>query len=147
MEYKDIKPYKYNLLRAKLTEVIVRFERKRLEGKNEIFEKERVARSQIIWEAIHFIHMHYREDITLNGLAKRYHISASYLSELFIKYVYQKFVDFLHDVRIRHATALLMTSERNILEIALEVGYRSYKTFSRVFHEKKGMTATEYRKQ
>ena len=33
----------------------------------------------------------------------------------------------------------------SIAEIAMEVGYGSFKTFSRVFREHKGMTPSQYR--
>ncbi|MUT65135.1 helix-turn-helix domain-containing protein [Paenibacillus sp. NEAU-GSW1] len=42
---------------------------------------------------------------------------------------------------------MLVSTEMSVAEIALEVGYGSYKTFSRIFHKKKGIVPKDYRKQ
>jgi AraC-like DNA-binding protein len=154
-EYKGGQLWRQALIKAKLTEVLVRFDRlrrcagqevpmldvKKLEG------RDRGRPNSDIWKAIQYIHEHYREDITLSGLAERFGFSVSYLSELFKKTIGQNFVSFVHEVRIRQACALLIATEMNVLDIALETGYGSYNTFTRIFKESKGITPAIFRKQ
>ncbi len=48
--------------------------------------------------------------------------------------------------RVNHAAQLLLTTDKSVLTIALEVGYKTEKTLSRNFLQLKGKTAGEFRK-
>lgn len=145
-EYTQNKPYKEIILKAKLAEILVMFERLRRKQYSPSIIKAKSTKKGIIWDVIQYIHTHYHEDITLSHLANRFHVSVPYLSELFKDQIGQNFVHFLHEVRIRHACSLLTSTSIPVTDIALEVGYRSFQTFSRVFREQKKLTPTAYRK-
>jgi AraC-like DNA-binding protein len=148
-EYSGSEPWRHSLIKAKLTEVLVRFDRYRRNGRQKLAEAAAYDRKKPrdnIWQVIQYIHMHYREDLTLSGLAERFGFSVPYLSELFKRTVGQNFVTFVHDVRIRQACGLLISTEMSVLDIALETGYGSYNTFARIFRESKNMTPAAYRK-
>ncbi|OGX68568.1 MAG: hypothetical protein A2189_09080 [Paenibacillus sp. RIFOXYA1_FULL_44_5] len=148
-EYVQTEHWRDAMLRAKLTEILVWFDRARRKQNQVLTEKKKneVLLRENIWEIIHYVHQHYRNDISLTQVAQQYHFSPSYLSELFKKHVGQNFVRFLHELRIRHACGLLTGSDASITEIASEVGYRSFQTFSRVFRELKDIPPSEYRKK
>jgi AraC-like DNA-binding protein len=145
-EYRSNKSYKEVVLKAKMAEVLVLFERIRRVNHSSVFIKKQATKKGIIWDIIQYIHLHYDEEITLSKLAKQFHVSIPYLSELFKEHVGLNFVHFIHEVRIRHACSLLTSTTIPVTEIALEVGYRSFQTFSRVFREQKKVTPTAYRK-
>ncbi|OAS83223.1 MULTISPECIES: AraC family transcriptional regulator [Metabacillus] len=145
-EYRSNKSYKEVVLKAKMAEVLVLFERNRQVNHSSAFIKKRATKKGIIWDIIQYIHLHYDENITLSNIAKQFHVSIPYLSELFKEHVGLNFVHFIHEVRIRHACSLLTSTTIPVTEIALEVGYRSFQTFSRVFREQKKLTPTAYRK-
>lgn len=151
-EYNREDVWKHALLKAKLTEVLVRFDRFRRNTalsipKNElVYLKDRVLPKGNIWQVICYIHTHFQDDLTLTGVADRFGFSVPYLSELFKKTIGQNFLAFVHEVRIRQACALLISTEMNVSDIALETGYGSYNTFSRIFREMKGITPASYRK-
>ncbi|PYI55639.1 helix-turn-helix transcriptional regulator [Paenibacillus flagellatus] len=56
------------------------------------------------------------------------------------------FVQFLHEVRIRHACSLLVCTDMSVFDIAIEVGFGSYPSFLRIFLELNGVAPGEYRK-
>jgi AraC-like DNA-binding protein len=146
LEYNHDGLWKKALLRAKLVEILVRFDRLRRDVHQTSSVLKGTSVQSKIWKVVNYIHHHYQDDdITLNGIADHFHFSASHLSECFKKSVGNNFVNFLHELRIRHACGLLSSTEMNISDIAMEVGYGSYKTFSRVFRNKKGMTPQSYR--
>jgi AraC-like DNA-binding protein len=99
-----------------------------------------------VWPIIHYINSNYQDGLTLGGIAKEFSLSVSRISEVIKQATGQTYVHFVQDLRIRHACSLLVSTELSISEIALEVGYGSYKTFSRIFRETKGVSPTEYRK-
>ncbi len=145
-EYSGNDRWRAALLQAKLKEILIRFDRHRRSHFPPAEESKPLSSSTFIWSVIHYIHSHYRDELTLAGLSKRFAVSMSRISELIKQMTGQNFVHFLHDVRIRHAISLLVSTDLHVNEIAGEVGYGSYKTFSRVFRERKGIVPSEYRK-
>ncbi|MCR8634051.1 AraC family transcriptional regulator [Paenibacillus radicis (ex Xue et al. 2023)] len=151
-EYSGAEPWRNSLIKAKLTEVLVRFDRLRRSmqpGLQEAAAAHAYVRKKprsSVWQVIQYIHNHYRDDLTLSGLAERFGFSVPYLSELFKRALGQNFVTFVHDVRIRQACGLLISTEMSVLEIAMETGYGSYNTFARIFRESKGITPAGFRK-
>lgn len=172
-EYQQQNHWRQTMLQIRLKELLIRFDRYRREKhvnaqrskaahdlqveQNMIMdmatmdkakkEKARPARQFSIWPVIHYIHQHYQDDLTLAELATRFNMSISRISEVIKETTGQNFLQFLHDLRIRHACSLLVSTEMSVSEIALEVGYGSYNTFSRVFREAKGIVPSEYRKR
>lgn len=137
------------LIRAKLMEILIRFDRLRRSRKlknSDLTKPNGTYMQNKMWRVVNYVHRHYQEEITLSGIAEHFHFSPSHLSESFKRCIGKNFLDFVHELRIRHACGLLSSTEMNISDIAMEVGYGSYKTFSRVFRIKKGMTPQNYKK-
>ncbi|SHN35007.1 AraC family transcriptional regulator [Gracilibacillus kekensis] len=145
-EYHGEKPWKEIMIKLKLLEILVIFERTRQHSVSVFDRNEGAVKKNTIWPIVHYVHTHYQENITLTEIARQFFVSAPYLSELFKQQIGQNFIAFLHEVRIRHACSLLNSTDLSIANIAMEVGYSSFKTFSRVFREFKKMTPTEYRR-
>jgi len=138
--------WRRELLFAKLIEVLVLFDRSRREQRGAESGDGGGHGRRWFRDILHYVHTHYRTDLTLADIASHFHISAPHLSSLFKKRLGQNFVEYLHRVRIRHACALLKSTDMTVSEIAFEVGYGSYSTFSRVFRELKGATPTDFRR-
>lgn len=152
-EYNSDRRWRSAMMKARLVEALILFDRQRKDvPANEYLPADSDADSakakgeRHIWEVLHYLHTHYREPLTLSSLAERFRISDSRFSEWFKQATGQTYLHYLHDVRLRHGCALLAASKLSITEIALEIGYGSYKTFNRIFKEKKGMTPKEYRR-
>lgn len=74
-----------------------------------------------------------------------------YISERVIRdLVYEKFGSSYKDLtvltRIRHAEALLLTTDLPLVDIAVNVGFNCSRSFSRTFHKIYGVKPSEYRK-
>jgi len=100
--------------------------------------------SAIVVRSIRFINEHYAEDISLEDIAGRLHVSSSYLSTLFAKEVGTNYSAYLRALRIRKAKDLLSNGSRKVYEIASDVGYHDAKYFCRVFKEVTGMSPGAY---
>ena len=145
-EYGGQDRWRAALLRAKLTEVLVSFDRyRRLLHHSTTDVRSSVGRTSPTWRIIHYIQRNYQEPIALADLAERFGMSMSRISERIKETTGQSFVQILNDLRIRHACSLLVSTEMSVSEISYEVGYGSYKTFSRLFREQKNMVPTRYR--
>ena len=74
-------------------------------------------------------------------------INRSYLHRLFKSITGVSIQDYLLDYRIRQACILLKSTDLSIRAIARLVSYIDALYFSKLFHQKKGISPSEYRKQ
>jgi AraC-like DNA-binding protein len=92
------------------------------------------------------IHAHYRERISIDDLADVAALSVSGFHRLFRRHTRLTVSDYLTELRIGQACALLVNSERPIAHVADEVGYLSLANFNRQFRALKGKTPREFRR-
>lgn len=92
-----------------------------------------------------YINRNYQENITLDSLAERFHISRYYLSHMFRKNTGFSLIQYLTQRRIGEAQILLQSSDKSAADISLMVGFSSASYFNNVFHRYVGMTPVEYR--
>ena len=92
-----------------------------------------------------YVRKHYREKMYLDDIAEVLGISTSYLSRLFKKEMGVCFQDYVNQVRIEHATNLLLYSEEKIARIAEYVNFPSQSYFGKLFKEQKHMSPKKYR--
>lgn len=133
------------MVRLKLSELLIRFDR--LLGPRGIMKAGELPEKGSIWPAIRHIQYHYREDLTLAGLAKEFGFSIPYLSAEIKRKTGMNFLALLHSIRIQHACGLLLSTSLTGMDIAVEAGFNSYKAFMRNFRAAMGMTPGEYRRE
>jgi hypothetical protein len=96
-EYTASDPWREVLLRSKLVEVLVSFDRIR-QSRTAVKTKLDYLHRRDIWPIVHYVHTHYQDNITLTELSKKFYVSVPYLSELFKQHLGQNFVSFLHEI-------------------------------------------------
>lgn len=96
-------------------------------------------------EVIVFLEDHFREKLTLGELARRFHVSSSYLSRVFKRRMGFGLIEYVNNLRVEEACRLLCTREWSVTRIAAEVGYDEIAYFSRCFRKKTGKSASDYR--
>ncbi|RKN85549.1 AraC family transcriptional regulator [Paenibacillus ginsengarvi] len=147
-EYEDAdRPGRPQLIRTKLNEALLLFLRKGITARTEQQSEAPGAddKTRLQWQLLQFVHTHFDERLSLKELSERFYLSVPYLSRFFKSHVGMGFVDYLHRLRIERASSMLLNTEMTIHEIAFDVGFDNSRTFSRVFRELKGKTASEYR--
>ncbi|GGO00773.1 helix-turn-helix domain-containing protein [Saccharibacillus kuerlensis] len=110
------------------------------------FEGGHIGRTDTMEEIAAYIREHYREDLTLQDLAKRFFLSREYISRRFKREFGENVFDYLANIRLERAKQLLLDSEMKIVRIAELVGYQDEKYFSRVFKKATGRTPNEFRR-
>ncbi|MGZ7442216.1 response regulator [Paenibacillus sp. TH7-28] len=99
----------------------------------------------IIEKAKKFIIEQHRTDLKASEVASWLKITPSYFSYIFKQSTGKGFTEYMNEMRIEHAKALLATTHDKVFEIADKVGYKEYKYFVSVFKSYTGMTPKEYR--
>lgn len=136
-------PWRNQLLKLKLLETVIYFNRLQLQHTNHVQLPGNPSQKSI-WSVVQYIHSHYSEPLSLSSLAAQFEYNHSTLSTEFKKHLGVNFVHFLQEVRVRHACALLSSTNLSGVDIAIEVGFDSFRSFSRVFQKIKGMTPKQY---
>ena len=101
--------------------------------------------SSIVQEAINYINIHLKEELSLKILAQECNLNASYLSTRFKKETGKTVTDYINDKKIYGSLVYLATTDMPIQEVAEQVGIFDENYFSRLFKKYQGMTAKQYR--
>lgn len=100
-----------------------------------------------IKKAVEYIDLNYRQDISINHLARLCNMSVSYFYNIFKKSVGMTPIAYKNKVCINHAALILINEPHKLIEeISAELGFYSSTYFRRVFKDITGRTPREYRK-
>lgn len=96
-------------------------------------------------EALRYIEDHYCDPITIQDIADHLNLNRSYLHRVFKAFTGVSIQRYLLDYRLRQACILLKTTTLSVRVIAHSVSYIDPLYFSRIFHQKMGVSPSEYR--
>jgi two-component system response regulator YesN len=99
----------------------------------------------VIHKALALLNENYHTNLTLESIADRVYLNASYFSDLFKKEVGQTFIEYLSHLRVEKAKELLNNFDLKISEIATLTGFDDSNYFAKVFKKYVGMTPSQYR--
>lgn len=84
-------------------------------------------------------------DITLDGVAKNFGRSRSYVSHTFKQKTGKSLRAYCNDLKITQAQRLLVTTDLSVTEIGMESGFADTAYFIRLFRERNGISPHKYR--
>ena len=91
-----------------------------------------------VQKGIAYLHHHFREPLTLAGLAGHAGLSPHYFSECFHRATGVSFQAYLRNLRLHFARSLLQVSEISVTEACLACGFASLSHFERAFRRSYG---------
>lgn len=115
-------------------------------GKMELVEKSCVGSDDLIYRTVSYVSGNFRKKFSLEEMAYDLRVSKYILSRVFSKTFHCNFNQYLNDARLSYACTRLVNSGDTILDICLDSGFDSPRTFNRVFKERYRITPSEYRK-
>jgi AraC-like DNA-binding protein len=92
-----------------------------------------------------YVNNNFGENITLGDAAKIAGMAEVSLSRFFKLRTGKTFIDTLNEVRLGHATRMLIDTTNNINEVAYKCGFNNISNFNRIFKKKKHSTPKEFR--
>ena len=99
-----------------------------------------------VLEVQRYLEENYKEDLTLETIAKKFYINRYYLSHQFKEITGFSFKEYLILQRISRAKQLLFQTSFNITEVGTEAGFNNVNHFIRIFKKYEGITPYQYRK-
>lgn len=92
-----------------------------------------------------WVEKHFREEFSLEKLAKDIHLSSYHVSHLFKDETGSSIIQYIIARRLREACQLLSTSDLPIAHICNQVGINNTSYFSQLFKKNIGMSPKDYR--
>jgi len=103
------------------------------------------ATQHLIRKGMAYIHTHFSEPLSREGIAKHVGISADYLTDCFRQELSITPSTYIRRYRIRQGCALLQNTDQSITQIALAVGFSDGAHFTRTFQREMATTPRAYR--
>lgn len=108
-------------------------------------DKRRITNMKIMQEVLEYLDANYMHPITLADAAREATMSLFHFSRFFKSISGMSYVAYLNRIRVNQAEHLLRSTDKSILDIALECGFSNIRTFNRVFKQLKERTPSELR--
>ena len=100
----------------------------------------------VLTNALDYIETNLGEELSQDNIARHCSYSVSSLQKMFRRVFHIGIADYIGRRRITAASRDLLTTDDNILDIALRYGYNSHEVFSRAFTRIWGESPSTYRK-
>ena len=101
--------------------------------------------SRRLEKAFEFMQMNYDKEISLADLAHVVNMPEVSFSRFIKKRTGKTFIDSLNEIRLGHASRMLIDTTHTITEISYKCGFNNMSYFNRMFRRKNGCTPREFR--
>ena len=98
-------------------------------------------------EILGYVEAHYREPIVQADVARRFYFTKEYFSRYFKQYTGLTFTEYVIRYRTQMARKDLLTTDKRIVEVALENGFSNEQRFISAFKKYYQITPLQYRKK
>lgn len=95
--------------------------------------------------ALDYINTNYTRQIRLEQVAQKAIMQKNYFCTQFKKHIGCTYYTYLNNLRLKHACTLLLSTEQNVKNIALNSGFLDISTFNKAFKKALNITPSEYR--
>jgi AraC-like DNA-binding protein len=102
--------------------------------------------SRRIEKVMEYMNEKFQEPISLAEVAHLTNMAESAFSRFFKTRTGITFIDSLTEIRLGHASRMLIATTKSVSEIAYETGFTNISNFNRIFKKKKGCTPKEFKK-
>lgn len=101
--------------------------------------------SRRIEKAFQYMNKNYDKQIALADLAKLVNMTEVSFSRFIKKRTGISFIDSLNEIRLGHASRILIDTTHSIAEVSYSCGFNNISNFNRLFKKKKNCTPKEFR--
>lgn len=101
--------------------------------------------SRRVEKALQYMNANFDKPITLGEVANLANMTQTAFSRFFKTRTGINFIDSLNDIRLGHASRMLIETTETISEIAYHCGFNNIANFNRLFKRKKNCTPKEFR--
>lgn len=145
LEYQIKEEGYIEILRAYVIELLITIFRSFRKNKS-LDNKGDLQRRKLIDKVIRYMKDNYSKELKLEDLSTIAFLSPNYFSKLFKESTSMTLSEYIQKIRIEEACKLLLDTDKKIIDVAYDVGYKDIKFFNQLFKKIVGKTPGEYRK-
>lgn len=148
-----MKPFNVEVLKARVNSLVKNREQLRSRFQKEIEINPKIisntpADSKFLDKILEFIEQNLsNSEYSVEQLAEDYGVSRIYLNRKIKALTGETTIEFMRNIKLKHAAELFKQNTLNVSEVAWEVGYNDIRTFRKRFKEKFEMSPSEFAKQ
>jgi len=101
--------------------------------------------SRRVEKVMEYLNHNFDKDVTLAEASKIALMTEVAFSRFFKSRTGKTFVDTLNEIRLGHASRMLIETTQNVTEVAYKCGFNNMSNFNRIFKKKKNCTPKEFR--
>ncbi len=101
--------------------------------------------SRRVEKAYEYMNLHFDKPMGLTDVAKLAGMTEASFSRFFRNRTGITFIDSLNEIRLGHASRMLIETTHSIAEIAYKCGFNNISNFNRIFKKKKNCTPKDFR--
>ncbi|MGF0096228.1 helix-turn-helix domain-containing protein [Peptoniphilus sp. SGI.035] len=133
------------LITLKILELMYRIANEKVTENRTKYYKEDAMKEEI-YQIESYLKTHMKEDIDLNKICKEFKISKSYLNNRFMRIFQYTPMRYLNNMRLIKAEEILISTNKNIIDVCEEVGFKNPSNFARSFKKFTGLSPSKYRR-
>jgi len=103
------------------------------------------SNSRRVEKAFEYLNNNYDKQISLKEIAKLVNMTEVSFSRFIKKRTGSTYIDTLNEIRLGHASRMLIDTTHSIAEISFNCGFNNISNFNRLFKKKKNCTPKEFR--
>lgn len=111
-----------------------------------VLKKPEIIPSKVL-DSMNYIRLNLDKTLTVKKLAENAYQNQDYFSKQFLLHTGQRPLSYIHEKKIERAQYLIVTTNKTLLDIAMETGFSSLPHFFKIFKKKVNLTPGEYRYQ
>lgn len=113
---------------------------------NNVISGRNGVESERMKKVLNFVYQNFQEQITIDRVAGIANMANNSFSRYFSQRTRQSFTSFLNEIRLSHATKLLIETQKSILEISLVCGFNNLSNFNFQFKMRYHQSPLNFRK-
>jgi AraC-like DNA-binding protein len=101
--------------------------------------------SRRVEKVMNYSHQNFHKPLSLAEVAKLSNMTETAFSRFFKLHTGMTYINCLNEIRLGHASRMLIETTHSISEIAYDCGFNNISNFNRIFRKKKGCTPKDLR--
>jgi len=139
------RPGAHGMMQAILQCILIELARRCASASGGAVRDQPVREQADMTKAVLFVDRHFREPLSLAGVAAQVHLSPNYFSERFREFTGTSFQTYLQQRRLAFAQSLLASTRLGVTEVCHAAGFNSLSHFGRAYRGRYGESPTAFR--
>lgn len=137
-----LKPIKPDELNESINKVISLLQKEKIDSQ---IPEDLSSDKDPIHIAMKYINKNFNKNISLESVSEHIHLNPQYFSRYFKNNTGVNFIEYVSKLRIKEGKKLLVSTEKSISRISMDIGYIDPAYFTKVFIKYEGISPHKYR--